>query len=556
MARRSDDQPRKRFSKSGHTSHQPRVLPPAPPPPPPYQPPPYQPPPPPPGYQPPPYYPPPGYPPPGYPPAPGESFGSPTYHHTPAASQPIEAARPGATTAGGAALLIGKSAITQTNRAARAVTRKVIGASKAYGAEESGLTALIWSQVLSYGTDAMITVALAGTVFFGASENAQRGNVLLYLLITMAPFAVVAPVIGPALDRLQHGRRWTMAGTAIGRGILALIMAGHPTELLVLYPCALGSLVLSKAYGVIRAAAAPRLVPPGMTLTEANARLTIFGLGSTLVLGGAVGIVIKVTGSYSLGLIVTAIGFFTCAFFAFRLPKQVDSAAAAPRHPQEPVRPRAQERVPTISRIHSWARKGFDPHLVVALQGESALRLLSGLLTIYLAFYVESTQHGLKAALELALVVGAAGVGNFLGTATGTRLKMSKPETVITLAVCAAGAVCLVVALSFSPVFAAIAVLVSAIANALSKIALDALIQRDVIETLRSSAFARSETFLQLAWVVGATIAVALPSKDTGDGMIGLLVAGVLTGAVGVLVLLRTRATARGAVARERPEHA
>ena len=139
----------------------------------------------------------------------------------------------------------------------------MISASKADGAHESGLTALIWNQVLSYGTDAMITVALAGTVFFGASAHAQRGNVLLYLLITMAPFALIAPVIGPALDRLQHGRRWTMAGTAIGRAMLALIMAGHPTELLVLYPCALGSLVLSKAYAVVRAAAAPRLVPPG-----------------------------------------------------------------------------------------------------------------------------------------------------------------------------------------------------------------------------------------------------------------------------------------------------
>ncbi len=115
------------------------------------------------------------------------------------------------------AVAISKAALTGTNRAARLVTRKVIGASKADGAHESGLTALIWNQVLSYGTDAMITVALAGTVFFGASAHAQRGNVLLYLLITMAPFAVVAPVIGPALDRLQHGRRWAMAGTAVGR---------------------------------------------------------------------------------------------------------------------------------------------------------------------------------------------------------------------------------------------------------------------------------------------------------------------------------------------------
>src|SRR5207247_10788845 len=123
------------------------------------------------------------------------------------------------------------------------------------------------------------------------------------------------------------------------------------------YPCALGSLVLSKAYGVVRAAAAPRLVPRGMTLTEANARLTIFGLGSTLVLGAAVGMLIKITGSYSLGLYVAAARFANCVFFAFRLPKQVDSAVAAPRHPQEPVRPRKQDRVPPLSRIQSWAKR-------------------------------------------------------------------------------------------------------------------------------------------------------------------------------------------------------
>jgi Major Facilitator Superfamily len=563
VTKNGGSQPRKRFSKSGHTSHGPRIPPPGAPPPPPYPPPGYPPPYQQPGaYQPPPSSsPPPSYgtPPPQYYEGPAqyqapppEGFGSPTYHHTPAASRPAEAQRPSG--AGGAALVIGRSAITGTNRAAKAVTRKVIRASKAYGAEESGLTALIWNQVLSYGTDAMITVSLAGTVFFGASSSAQRGNVLLYLLITMAPFAVVAPVIGPALDRLQHGRRWTMAGTAIGRGVLALVMAAHSSDLLVLYPCALGSLVLSKAYGVVRAAAAPRLVPPGMTLTEANARLTIFGLGSTLVLGGFVGIVINVTGSYSLGLIVTAIGFFACAFFGFRLPKQVDSAASAPRHPQEPVRPRKQERVPPLSRIQSWAKKGFDPHLVIALQGESVLRLLSGLLTIYLAFYVESTQHGLKAALELGLVVGAAGAGNFAGTAIGTRLKMAKPEMVIIIATCGAGAVCLVVALSFSPMFAAVGMFVASVANALSKIALDALIQRDVIETLRSSAFARSETFLQLAWVMGAAVAVALPSTSSGDGAVAFLVAGVVTGTVGILVLLRNRTMARATARREWPE--
>jgi MFS family permease len=430
--------------------------------------------------------------------------------------------------------------LVRTNQAARVVTRKVIRASKSDGAEESGLTALIWNQVLSYGTDAMITVALAGTVFFGASAHAQRGNVLLYLLITMAPFALIAPVIGPVLDRLQHGRRWTMGGTAVGRAVLAIVMAGHPSELLVLYPCALGSLVLSKAYAVVRAAAAPRLVPPGMTLTEANARLSIFGLGSTLVGGAFVGAVIKVSGSYSLGLYLTGLAYAVCAFFAFRLPKQIDSAAGAPRHPGEPVRPRSQSPVPRLNRIRGWARRGFHDHLVIALQGESVMRLLSGLLTIYLAFYVEATAHGLAAAVQLGGVIVGAAAGNFTGTAIGTRLKMGRPEMVIISSVVISAAVCVVTATVFDIVFAIVAMYLASVGNALSKIALDSMIQRDVVETLRSSAFGRSETFLQLAWVIGAAIGVVLPSNN-GDGMIGFWVSGLILASVAVVIVLRSR---------------
>ena len=257
---------------------------------------------------------------------------------------------------------------------------------------------------------------------------------LLYLLVTMAPFAIVAPVIGPALDRLQHGRRYAMAATAIGRAVLALVMAAHPTDLLVLYPCALGSLVLSKAYSVIRAAAAPRLVPAGMTLVEANARLSIFGLGSALIGGGVVAAVIKVSGSYTAGLVVTAVAFGVCAFFAFRLPKHIDSVAPAPRHPQEPARQAVTQPTPQVARLQrlqAWAKRGFEAQVVTSLQGESTLRFLSGLLTIYLAFYVESTWRGWTAAFALGAVVVAAGAGNFAGTAIGTRLKLAHPEALI-----------------------------------------------------------------------------------------------------------------------------
>ena len=213
------------------------------------------------------------------------------------------------------------------------------------------------------------------------------------------------------------------------------------------------------------------------------------------------------------------------------------------------MRPRTQDRVPPLARLQLWAQRGFDPHVVIALQGESVLRLLSGFLTIYLAFYIESTQHGLTGVLDLSFVVGAAGVGNFIGTAIGTRLKMAKPEVVVVLATCIAAGTCLLVALLFGIVLAALAVLVGAVANALSKIALDALIQRDVVETLRSSAFARSETFLQLAWVLGAALGVALPSTGRAAGEVALLIGGVLTAVVGAVVVLRNRAMTRATAA-------
>jgi predicted MFS family arabinose efflux permease len=74
---------------------------------------------------------------------------------------------------------------------------------------------------------------------------------------------------------------------------------------------------------------------------------------------------------------------------------------------------------------------------------------------------------------------------------------------------------------------------VSAIANALGKSALDAIVQREVPESLRASAFARSETVLQLAWVVGGAIGIALPPI----GWLGFTVAAsLLVLAVGLVL--------------------
>ena len=46
--------------------------------------------------------------------------------------------------------------------------------------------------------DVAMVVSLAGSLFFSISPDAARSKVLLYLLVSFAPFAIVAPLIGPS----------------------------------------------------------------------------------------------------------------------------------------------------------------------------------------------------------------------------------------------------------------------------------------------------------------------------------------------------------------------
>ncbi|MDA1559131.1 hypothetical protein PDK45_30005, partial [Bacillus cereus] len=137
-------------------------------------------------------------------------------------------------------------------------------AATADGADKSGLTALTYPVMANFAVDAAMAVALANTLFFAAATAESKSKVALYLLITIAPFAVIAPLIGPALDRLQHGRRAALAASFGLRTLLAVIMianydgASGSFPPWVLYPCALSMLVLSKSFGVLRGAVTPR----------------------------------------------------------------------------------------------------------------------------------------------------------------------------------------------------------------------------------------------------------------------------------------------------------
>ena len=164
----------------------------------------------------------------------------------------------------------------------------------------------------------------------------------------------------------------------------------------------------------------------------------------------------------------------------------------------------------------SGDRKKFrvPPDVVFALRCNAGLRMLSGFLTMFMAFLLR--QHPLpgwegQTTLLMGLVIGAAGLGNAIGIGLGSVLRRITPSVTVVVALLA-DATAAVVAAVFYGLIPAIALgLTAGVAQAMGKISLDATIQRDVPERNRTSAFARSETLLQLSWVVGGGIGIALP---------------------------------------------
>lgn len=415
--------------------------------------------------------------------------------------------------------------------------RSIRKATHAHGAGESGLGKLIELHAVNGAGDVMITVALASTVFFSVPTDQARGRVALYLAVTMAPFILLAPVIGPLLDHLPHGRRAAMAGAMLARALLALTMSGAvATGGLELYPAALGVLVCSKAYGVVRSAVVPRLLPPRFSLVKANSRVTLAGLLAT---GAAAPI----------GAGLQTIGppwplYGACAIFvggtvlAFTLPPKVDSAKGerkaqlVPPHGEGAPRPEplriasrqagSKERKRKENGERRPGLRSVGPSVLHGLQANASHRALSGFLIFFLAFLLrEHPLAGQSAAISLGIVGVAAGVGNALGTAVGSWLRARGPEIIIASVLGLALGVAVLAAVFFSTVMVAALAATAGLTQALSKLSLDAMIQRDVPEEVRTSAFARSETLLQMAWVAGGAIGIALPL----NGVLGMSVA-------------------------------
>jgi len=424
---------------------------------------------------------------------PGESAGS----------APPGAAGRAAGAGGRAARAMGRAS-TKTVQTARRMTH-------AQGAGESGMSRLLEMHAFNTAGDAAVAISLAGTLFFTVPTGEARGQVALFLLLTMLPFAIVAPLIGPFLDRFRRGRRWAIGSTMAIRAFCCWVLAGAvQTESVALFPAALGCLVCSKAYGVTRASAVPRVLPQDLTLVKANSRISLTGTAGAVISAplaiGAAQFGAEWTLRYAFVVFVVA------TILAILLPASVDSAEG-------------EEQVDLASVGGSTARgigQGITFAVVGALRCNAGLRFLSGFLTMFMAFVLKERPFpGFedKVTLLLALVIGAAGAGNTIGTLVGSVLKTRRPEIVVIIVLVLDVVVITAAAVVYSLYTAVLLGLTVGICQSLGKLSLDALIQRDIPEAVLTSVFARSETLLQLSWVIGGFVGLGLGLQTPRIGL-------------------------------------
>ena len=381
------------------------------------------------------------------------------------------------------------------------------------------------------GGDAAMLIALAGSLFLSIDPSAARGRVLLFLVVSFAPFIVIAPLIGPAIDRARGGRRTVIQLVAGARIVISLAMA-VTLDGLGLFPLTFAALVLQKAYLVSKSAIVPSIVRHDDELVEANAKLGVLaGLAGAVAVVPA-GLLQLIPALSGWGPLVYAAGLFAVGLLqARRLP-----ADAVVTGPDEPIA----------------AEELRDPRLRAAALSMLLLRACVGFLFFHLAFWLRTASAG---TFWFGLSVTAAALGTMLGNIVAPRVRVRLSEERMLssslMLVVVSGTIATVVGGTVSGVMLAATVNFAA---ATGRLAFESLVQQTTPHANRGQTFARFETRFQLGWVVAGLVPVLLSIPGRLGFLIVAIIAAVALGPVLQFVSARWEATRAGrAKARELP---
>lgn len=355
--------------------------------------------------------------------------------------------------------------------------------------DSRGFVRLVQTHLLSAAGDALVAIALAGSLFFSQDPNTARTNVAFSLLLTMAPFAVVAPFLGPVVHRVRGGRRFILFFASAGRALLCLLMATS-LDSVALYPLAFGSLVLSKTHAVVKSATVPEIVQDSRRLVKANSVLAIWAVIASFVVG-AVGYAFATVTSESWALRAGALLFVIAAALATEVgvkgALQKASSVAS---------------VPTAG--FRLRETGVLPASVVM----ATLRASVGFMTFLIAFDLRRAEASMA---WFGLAISGGMIGTSLGNLIGPRIRARlREENMLVLATATVVFVAILMTVFAGRYASALIALVLGMVAAAGKLAFDSIVQRETPLSHRATIFARFEASFQLVWVLGALVPVAL----------------------------------------------
>ena len=362
-------------------------------------------------------------------------------------------------------------------------------------------TRLFGVQALHSFGESLFALSLVGSLFFNVSVDAARPRILLYLAVTMAPFAVLGPLIGPAIDRIRGGHRFVLAVSLLGRAAVAVLLASQLKTLL-FYPEAFVILVGAKVYAVARNSLVPSLLPDHDGLMLFNAQVARVGNVAGLA-GGAAGVAILRLGGAPWTLRCAALAYGIGGLAALALP-----AAASADEP--PLAVETEE-------LHGRT-------VLRSAAAMAAIRLATGFIVFHVGFALKRSG---ASAVQIGAVAAAIAVGGFLGTFTAPHLRKNHDEErLLTGAVAGLALTTALVGLVFTWPTAALLSLVLGLAGSVGRRAFDGVVQTKAPHARRGQAFAGLETRLEIAWVLGAIAAVATraPAPIGLAGLAGVLI--------------------------------
>lgn len=363
-----------------------------------------------------------------------------------------------------------------------------------------GFRRLAEAHVGNVAGDTLVAMSLAGSLFFAVPSAEARGNVALYLLITLTPFAILGPFLAGVYERFPTAYRGGLMTSAAMRTLLALLMIPQLDSFL-LFPVALLVLVFSRFHGISRSSVLPSVLESRGDLISANAQLARIG-----VLGGALAVPLGTLGIWLVGpwvaLVLASVVFLWSARSAHALPVLGADEEVAPQRTR-----RSRRTLPRAVRLARFAT--------------AAVRFLNGFLLLLVVFAFRDVDAG---ALDFGALLAAGGLGFYLAALVTPILERrisEEPMVVAGLAVEAGAA--FVAAQVFGLPAAAFLALAAGFAWGTAKFGFDGLLQATVAPHARGRAFTGSETFFQSAWVLGALI----PLVPGWPIEFGLIVAGL-----------------------------